>query len=234
MNKITSNSYEFPLSSHCKLNSPSPDKYKGIKSFANIKNGYSKDLPTYMQLGYLKENPLSYSSNHIKTPQAYQSKLNDNQFLIEHIRMIDQMKKDVGYIKENPSICNNIPSYNEIDFMEKRERLNNYRSDNKENIRLNIFDMGLKDKINKKHYKITPTLNSRKNDFAIYEFDKENFTNLKNMHDYELYENQSINKGNIIVCDRKPLTQFDCITQEYSTINPDCYVQDNLPKYYKK
>lgn len=225
--------YNNSLDQHC--HTRNDNKLPGIRQFYDIKSGYNQDFPSYLQMKSINPNPLSHYNPHIQTPCAIQSILEDKKFKERHIKLIDLMKKDVKYIKNNPDVVNHIKSYGEIEFLEKRERLKSYfnPNNNKIEIELKGFLKESKDKVNKLPFQLKNKLIAKEMS-TKHSLNSMYMNDLSNLHDYNLSEAYKLNENKLDSIERKEVEVFDCINYTNKSIKPDKIVKEGVTDFYKK
>lgn len=230
---MNSNSYDFPLSSNSRLNS-AEHKKKGIKVFSSIKSGANKEFPTYLRIPALSDNPLSYVAKFNKSNnlEVSQYKIDNKDFMINHLKMVDALKKDSLKSKDHYM---SIPGYSELDFKEKREKRRYYQaSQNNDELKLSHdLERAMSLRESKLNFKLSKILSGQhKSTFSPI---KHKITsNIKNTNDYSIAEGDVCNSNRIITLPRKNVLNFDCINYKYNEITPDSIVKNALPEFTKK
>lgn len=119
-------SNNYPLLSNNKFSqSGNEEKSSHVKLFTEYKNTNNNELPDYFRISELKSNPQTYKSKYIENPYTYESILNSQDFSKNKIKEVDNFKKDVNKVKQLSKI--DIATFSDINFEEKRNRLNNYK-----------------------------------------------------------------------------------------------------------
>ena len=122
--KVNINSANFPLSTSRKYDLSRQDNpISSVKIYSEIKNTNNKEFPNYFKLDLLNENPQTKKSKHILELVPYDSKLNNPKLTVDTLKSIDNLKFKEKRIRDNQVIQN----FSDIDFNEKRTRLNNYK-----------------------------------------------------------------------------------------------------------
>lgn len=249
----------FPLHSNCRSKSSTSIKLKIENKFNDIRNGYNMNFPEYLIISNLNPNPKTkryrYIKDNFNNINSNESLLNDKNYFVKQIKAVDNAKKDFNFLNKNNQYNNIIPSYSDICFKEKKNKLNKYKKYTFNNVvnnynvtKHNDLNSKLKHYIPKINYKISNTLDNKEKDLnnthksklpILYQTNdivNNSSSYLKNSNDYCISEGDYItnSSNNIYSLPKKDIISFDCINYRYNKVKPDKIVANNISNYNKR
>lgn len=158
--KVNINSAYFPLHTLRKhQKSALDDKISSLKVFREYKNSNNKDIPDYLKIPTLLDNPQTFKSKHIESPFLYESEVNKPSFGIKKIQDIDKMKANPSALKQQRKI--DVPTFTDDFLIEKRNRIENYKPKQESypnDYLAKVITEDLENRWNKLPFKIKPCL----------------------------------------------------------------------------
>jgi len=236
--RVNINSSEFPLITLRKYPEDKSKRKSKIKKLYNeLKNNNNKESPDYLKLKLLPDNPQTRASNHISNQKPYESKLNSNEFALEQLKEINELKKSPNNLNEKTYVKN----FSDLNFDEKRSRLLNYKPEKIEfpddYMSKEIVKNLEKKMINSVSYRLKPSINITKMEEnskeIIYDFHPQKSSYLKNYNDFKISEGNSNFKA-VLTLPKKKTKDFNCVIDKIKDIQPDNLQIPNYSNHEKK